>query len=67
MNEDILKGKWHELRGTVKSRWGKITDDDLTVISGQSEKLLGVLQTRYGYAMDNAESEYKEFLSLLKK
>ena len=67
MNEDILKGKWHELRGTVKSRWGKITDDDLTVISGQSEKLLGVLQMRYGYAKDKAESEYKEFLSLLKK
>jgi uncharacterized protein YjbJ (UPF0337 family) len=67
MNEDILKGKWHELRGEVKARWGKITDDDLTVISGRSEKLLGVLQTRYGYAKDKAETEYKDFLSRLKK
>jgi len=67
MNEDVLKGKWHEMRGAVKSRWGKITDDDLTVISGQTEKLLGVLQTRYGYAKDKAETEYKEFLSTFKK
>ena len=55
------------MRGEVKTRWGKITDDDLTVISGRSEKLLGVLQTRYGYAKDKAETEYKDFLSRLKK
>ena len=36
MNEDILKGKWHEVRGSVKTKWGKLTDDDLTAISGQT-------------------------------
>jgi len=67
VNEDILKGKWHEIRGSVKTKWGKLTDDDLTAISGQSEKLLGLLQTRYGYAKEKAEEEYKTFVSSLKK
>ena len=67
MNEDILKGKWHETQGAVKARWGKLTDDDLTEVSGESEKLMGVLQTRYGYAKEKAESEYKDFISSLKK
>ena len=67
MNEDILKGKWHEVRGSVKTKWGKLTDDDLTAISGQTEKLLGMLQTRYGYAKEKAEEENKAFVSSLKK
>ncbi|NLV82563.1 MAG: CsbD family protein [Synergistaceae bacterium] len=62
MNEDILKGKWHELKGDVKKKWGKLTDDDMTVISGESEKLLGVLQTKYGYKKDQAQKEYDEFM-----
>ena len=67
MNEDILKGKWNEMKGEVKKKWGKLTDDDLMVISGEKEKLVGVLQTKYGYAKDNAEKEYKEFIDHQKK
>jgi uncharacterized protein YjbJ (UPF0337 family) len=62
MNEDVLKGKWSEFKGEAKKKWGKLTDDDLMVISGQKEKLVGVLQTRYGYAKEKAEEEYKSFL-----
>ena len=62
MNEDILKGKWREIKGEVKRKWGKLTDDDLTEIEGQEEKLLGLLQNRYGYARDQAEKEYKKFI-----
>ncbi len=62
MNEDIFKGKWSELKGEAKKKWGKLTDDDLMVISGQKEKLVGVLQTKYGYAKEKAEEEYKAFL-----
>ncbi len=67
MNEDILKGKWNEMKGEVKKKWGKLTDDDLMVISGEKEKLVGVLQTKYGYAKDNAEKEYKEFIDRQKE
>ena len=46
MNEDVLKGKWNEIKGAVKEKWGKLTDDDLTVVEGKKEKLLGLLQKK---------------------
>jgi len=48
MNADIPKGKWKEMKVEVKAKWGKLTDNDLTEIEGTGEKLLGVLQKRYG-------------------
>ncbi len=63
MNADILKGKWKEIKGGVKQKWGKLTDDDLTQIEGHEDKLLGLLQKRYGYSKDQAEKEYNEFIS----
>jgi uncharacterized protein YjbJ (UPF0337 family) len=67
MNEDILKGKWNEIKGGVKEKWGKLTDDDLAMVEGKKEKLLGLLQQKYGYAKDKAEQEYKEFIGRFKK
>ena len=63
MNEDILKGKWREIKGDVKKTWGKLTDDDVMVINGESEKLLGIIQTKYGYEKDKAQEEYDEFIN----
>ena len=63
MNADILKGKWKEMKGEVKAKWGKLTDNDLTEIEGIEERLLGLLQKRYGYAREKAEEEYKRFMS----
>jgi len=57
MNATTLKGQWHQLKGEVKNRWSKLTDDDLGRIEGSSEKLAGVLQERYGYAKERAEDE----------
>ncbi len=62
LNTDILKGKWKEIKGDVKAKWGKLTDDDLTEIEGNSEKFVGILQKRYGYSKDEAEREYKDFM-----
>src|SRR5204863_6034200 len=50
MNADTLKGQWHQVKGEIKTQWGKLTDNDLDQIAGQSEKLIGKLQERYGYA-----------------
>jgi uncharacterized protein YjbJ (UPF0337 family) len=61
MNADVIKGKWHQLRGEVKSRWGKLTDDELDRVAGDSEKLIGRIQERYGYARHDAEREVKDF------
>jgi uncharacterized protein YjbJ (UPF0337 family) len=48
MNEDILKGKWLEIKGRVKEKWGKLNNNDFVEIEGRGEKLLGLLQKRYG-------------------
>jgi uncharacterized protein YjbJ (UPF0337 family) len=66
MNEDILKGKWKEIKGEVKVKWGKLTDDDLAQVEGNTEKLLGLLQQKYGYAKDKADQEYKDFIGRYK-
>ena len=61
MNWDIVKGKWQQLRGQVKERWGKLTDSDLTVIAGKKDQLAGKLQEHYGYGKDQAEKEIDDF------
>ena len=61
MNEDTLKGQWTQLKGRVREKWGKLTDDDLDVIAGKKDQLAGKLQARYGYAKDQAEKELDEF------
>ena len=66
MNEDVLKGKWKEIKGGVKEKWGKLTDDDLAQVEGNIEKLLGLLQQKYGYAKDKAEQEYQDFIGRYK-
>lgn len=66
MKEDILIGKWKEIKGSVKEKWGKLTDDDLSVVEGKKEKLLGLLQKRYGYTEDKAEQEYNDFIDRYK-
>lgn len=62
MNEDILKGKWKQLVGSIKEQWGKITDDEWTQIDGSREKLAGALQERYGYTVEQAEKAIDEYL-----
>ncbi len=55
MNEHILKGEWNQLKGSVKEKWGDLTDDDLTKIEGSRDKLVGSVQERYGHSKDDAE------------
>jgi uncharacterized protein YjbJ (UPF0337 family) len=65
MNEDIIKGKWQEIKGRVKEKWGKLTDNGHVEIEGKGEKLLGLLRKRYGYVRDKAEPEYKDTVELV--
>ncbi|HEY7312067.1 MAG TPA: CsbD family protein [Gemmataceae bacterium] len=62
MNWDVLKGQWKQMTGKLKAKWGKLTDDDLTLIGGKKDELLGKLQERYGYNKDQAEKEADDFL-----
>ncbi|PYQ95298.1 MAG: CsbD family protein [Acidobacteria bacterium] len=63
MNADVLKGKWQQLKGEVKSQWGQLTDDDLNRIGGDAEKLVGRVQERYGYERDRAKREVDNFIT----
>jgi uncharacterized protein YjbJ (UPF0337 family) len=62
MDESILKGKWRQLKGELKSQWGKLTDDDLDRAEGDAEKLIGRVQERYGYQRDEAKREVDDFV-----
>jgi uncharacterized protein YjbJ (UPF0337 family) len=63
MNSDILKGKWKQMKGEFKNWWGRLTDDDLDQIAGSKDKLVGLIQERYGYDRDRAEREVDERLT----
>ena len=55
--EDTVKGKWKQIRGKTKEWWGRLTDDDLDVIDGKRDQLIGKLQERYGYTKTRATQE----------
>ena len=57
MNEDILKGKWTQLKDRVREQWGKLTDDDVNTVQGRTQQLVGKIQERYGLARDEAERQ----------
>lgn len=61
MNASHIKGAWQELRGLVREQWGKLTDDDLDLIAGRRDRLIGVLQRRYGTAKDIVERKVTAF------
>jgi uncharacterized protein YjbJ (UPF0337 family) len=63
MNWDQIQGKWKQSTGAVKEKWGKLTDDDLTVIAGKKDQLVGKIQERYGIAKDAAEKQVDDFTS----
>ncbi|MDM4770468.1 CsbD family protein [Solimonas sp. SE-A11] len=67
MNQDIIKSQWKQLKGEIKQKWGKLTDDDLTLIEGKRDVLEGKIQERYGLAKDKASEEIRAFEERLSK
>ena len=61
MNWDIIEGKWKQAAGAVKTKWGKLTDDDLKAVGGKRDQLVGKLQEIYGLAKDQVEKQLAEF------
>jgi len=61
MNADQLQGKWKQVKGSVKERWGKLTDDDIDVINGKHDQLVGKIQEKYGIARDAAQKQVDEW------
>ena len=65
MNWDQLEGKWKQMKGSVRQQWGKLTDSDLEVIAGNRDRLVGMVQERYGYAKEDAQKKADEWVSSL--
>jgi uncharacterized protein YjbJ (UPF0337 family) len=63
MNWTTVQGNWNETKGKVKTKFGRLTDDDLTQAQGQKDRLVGAIQQRYGIAREKAEEQLEEFLS----
>lgn len=63
MNWNEIEGNWEQFKGKVHEKWGKLTNDDIEVIKGRKEQLVGRLKERYGFAMDRAEREIHKFLA----
>jgi uncharacterized protein YjbJ (UPF0337 family) len=66
MNWDQIEGKWKQYSGRIKEKWGKLTDDDLEVIRGRRDQLIGKIQERYGIVKQEAEREVNEFAHVLR-
>jgi len=62
MNWDQVEGKWKQMIGTLRTKWGMLTDSDFEQIAGNRDKFLGRLQERYGYTKDKAEKELEEWM-----
>lgn len=61
MNKDIISGKWSQVKGKAKAKWGDLTDDVFDVAEGNSEYLSGKLQERYGWTRERADEEVDNF------
>src|SRR6478609_403364 len=65
MNWDQMEGKWKQMKGGLKEKFGKLTDDDLTMINGNRDKFVGKLQERYGYAKEEAQRRADEWATAM--
>ena len=61
MNWDRIEGNWKQFKGTLKEKWGKVTDDELDQIAGKRDMLVGKLQERYGMSKDAADREVSDW------
>lgn len=66
MNWDMLQGNWTQFKGSIQKQWGRLTNDDLTMINGDRMRLAGLLQERYGRKKEEIEREIDDFVALIK-
>lgn len=61
MNWEQIQGKWTQMKGSIRQKWGKLTDDDLEVIAGSKDKFVGKIQERYGIKKEEAQSQFDDW------
>jgi uncharacterized protein YjbJ (UPF0337 family) len=61
MNWDQIKGKWHNVKGSIRAKWGDLTDDEIEQFEGNRENMIGKIQEKYGIAKEEAEKQVEEW------
>lgn len=61
VNNDILEGKWKQLKGSIQAKWGEITDDEFEQVKGNRERLIGLVQEKYGKKKDDVRKEVDDY------
>lgn len=67
MNKETMEGKWKQWKGAAKEKWGKLTDDDLDVIAGRRDQLIGKIEERYGVAKDDARKQTDAWMKAMEE
>jgi uncharacterized protein YjbJ (UPF0337 family) len=62
MNSDIVEGKWKQMKGSIQAKWGEITDDEFDQVKGNRERLIGLVQEKYGKRKDEVKKEVDDYL-----
>ena len=65
MNDEQLQGKWEQMKGKVKQHWGNLTDDDIRIIDGKKDELVGKIIERHGIAKEQAKKDVDNFFDNL--
>jgi uncharacterized protein YjbJ (UPF0337 family) len=66
MNWDRIEGNWKQFKGKAKEQWGKLTDNQLEVIAGKRDSLVGSIQVAYGITKDQSEKQLAEWQERMK-
>jgi uncharacterized protein YjbJ (UPF0337 family) len=66
MNWDTIEGNWKQFKGKAKEQWGKLTDNQLDVIAGKRDRLMGNIQEAYGITKDQSEKQLAEWQARMK-
>jgi len=61
-NSDQLQGKWKQIKGSVNLSQRSLTHDDVDVINGRNDQLIGKIQERYGIARAEAQRQVDEWI-----
>lgn len=60
LNENTIKGKWLELKGTIQKAWGKLTSDEVEKAKGDAKEIGGIIQQKYGESKEKSSQKLSE-------
>jgi uncharacterized protein YjbJ (UPF0337 family) len=65
MSWDVVKGQWKQIKGSIKNRWGRLTEDEILQLEGDKDRLAGKIQEKYGIGKNEAMKQIDDFQTSL--